>query len=85
MVWLATSLVVSVLMAAFLFAATAIRNQIEQGVDLGGRYIFDGWYLIFLYGAYATGVLVIVVWVGRPVVSPIWRRIRSRFAKGTPT
>ena len=79
--WLITSVVVSLPMAGSL----VIGDSLGRPTGLGERYTFDGWYLIWLWGAYITGVLFIIVSVGRPVVSAIWRRGRSLFAKGTPT
>ncbi len=78
--WLAASGAVAVLLAGIIL----IGDHVGRPTDLAERYTFDGWYLIWFWGAYATGVVATVVLPGRPVVELIWRQMRRLLAKPKP-
>ena len=64
--WWIVSIGVSVILAVTVLAVHATSPDL--GLQETERYSFDGWYLIGLWGTYLTGVIMVVVAIGRPVV-----------------
>jgi hypothetical protein len=71
--WLVILVGVTMLMGGFLL----IAENSHRPLDASEHYAWDGWYLLWLMGAYLTGVLTIAVLVSHPVIKLVWRRIRS--------
>ena len=76
--WLAVAMIVSIALAVIILLYYGSNSDLALQPD--EQYSTQGWYTIGLWGAYLTGVMMLVVAAGRRVVE----FIRSRRVKPSP-
>ena len=75
---LGLSLILSVLIGALvLWPDASTMSPLEH-------YSWNGWYMIWFVGAYATGAVVLVVLLAGPIVRAGWRKVRYLLGRATP-
>jgi tRNA A-37 threonylcarbamoyl transferase component Bud32 len=74
------------LLVCVTFAAASLAIDRFFALD-GGRYIYDGWYHIWIPGLYTAGLLLIAGWAGAAIlrgIRAVYRRARGRRAATLP-
>jgi outer membrane protein assembly factor BamB len=75
--WLGASVVVSAILAATVLVVVQSNRQLV--LQPGERYAWDGWWFIWLYGAYLTAWLLTLAWL----LAAATRRVRAGNRRAT--